>query len=358
MTSGTTRIFAGAAIATLRNVASSRGGLFRREASGGGWVALTAGLPPNPEVRAVLIRPGDPDTIYAGTQDGPYLSTDGGDTWRRLNFPGHNAVIWTIAQHPTRPNVMYAGTAPIALYRSLDSGESWHRLVNAISPGHCERVGFDSRVLRISVDPNRPDDIYAALEVGGVIRSTDGGETWADMSAPLIALAELPHLQSNVGDRHCGHCEGMLDSHATAISPAAPHTVFLGLRMGLFRSDDRGASWYDTEIGRFSPLTYCHDVIVSPHDPRVLYVCLSPTAISSEGSLYRSEDLGKTWGRIDRGIKMDSTLMAVSVHPADPGQVYCVTQGGQVFGTENAGDSWREYRLPDGVNEVYAIACA
>jgi hypothetical protein len=121
-----------------------------------------------------------------------------------------------------------------------------HRLPQAISPAHCERPGFDTRVLRITVDPNGPDDIYAALEVSGVLRSTDGGDTWSDMSAPLIKLAELPHLQSNVGGRHCGHCEGMLDSHATAISVAAPDTVFLGLRMGLFRSDDRGATWYDT----------------------------------------------------------------------------------------------------------------
>jgi hypothetical protein len=61
-----------------------------------------------------------------------------------------------------------------------------------------------------------------ALEVSGVIRSRDAGETWSDMSASLIKLAEQPHLQSSVGGRHCGHCEGMLDSHALAISAAAP----------------------------------------------------------------------------------------------------------------------------------------
>jgi hypothetical protein len=230
-------------------------------------------------------------------------------------------------------------------------------LPKAISPGHCERAGFDSRVLRITVDPNRPDDIYAALEVSGVIRSTDGGETWSDMSAPLIKLAEQPHLQSSVGGRHCGHCEGMLDSHATAISPAAPDTVFLGLRMGLFRSDDRGATWYDTEIEHFSPLTYCHDVVVSPHDPRVVFTCLSPAAFSNDGSLYRSDDLAQSWRRIDHGIKADSTLMAVSLHPSDPAQVFCVTRGGQVFGTEDSGGSWQEYRLPSGVEDVYAVAC-
>ena len=358
MKNGKTRVFAGAAAAMSRAGVSSQGGLFRRNAGDVAWEALGAGLPHKPDVRAILVHPTNPDVIYAGTQDGPYRSTDGGDHWQRLDFPERNTVIWAITQHPTRPNVLYAGSAPIALFRSIDSGDTWHRLPGAVSPAHCERAGFDSRVLRITIDPNRPDDIYAALEVSGVIRSSDGGETWTDMSAPLIKLAEQPHLQSDIGGRHCGVCEGMLDSHATAVSAAAPDTVFLGIRMGLFRSDDRGTTWYDTEIGRFSPLTYCHDVIVSPHDPRVLYTCLSPAAFSEDGSLYRSDDLAGTWRRIDHGIKAQSTLMAVSLHATDPAQIYCVTRGGQVFGTENGGDAWQEYPLPAGVDDVYAIACA
>jgi hypothetical protein len=51
-------------------------------------------------------------------------------------------------------------------------------------------------------------------------------------------------------------------------------------------------------------------------------------------------------------------MMAVAVHPGDPARVYCVSRCGQVFGTEDAGTSWREYRLPEGVQDVYAVACA
>lgn len=352
-----TRIFAGAGAARSQNGSPTRGGLFRHDGNGSDWEALTNGLPADAEVHAILVRPDNPNEIFAGTNDGPYRSTDGGDHWRRLNFPDRGVMIWSLAIHPGRPDTMYAGAAPIALYRSLDGGENWHRLPNAVSPAHCERAGFDSRVLRITVDPSRPDDVYAALEVSGVIRSTDGGETWSDMSAPLIRFADQARYQSNVGGRHCGLCEGMLDSHATAISAAAPETVFLGLRMGLFRSDDRGVNWHDTEIGRFSPLTYCHDVIVSAHDPHMLYTCLSPAAFSTDGSLYRSEDLGATWRRIDHGIKAESTLMAVAEHAADPARIACVTRGGQVFGTGDGGEAWREYRLPAGVEDVYAIAC-
>ncbi len=357
---GKTRLFAGAGYSVLRTGTKVIGGLYRRypqDAGGGAWEFLTKGLPENPDVRAMVVHPTKPDVIYIGTQDGPYLSINGGDSWEKLGFPDRNAAIWTISIHPTRHNVLYAGTAPVALYRSLDSGDNWHRLPNAKSPAHCEREGFETRTIRITADPNRPDDVYVALEVSGVIHSADGGETWTDKSAALIKFAEQPRYQSDIGGRHCGHCEGMLDSHALAISPAAPDTSFLAIRMGVFRSDDRGATWRDIDIGRFSPLTYCRDVIVSPHDARTMYACLSPAAFSKDGSLYRSDDLAQTWKRIDHGIKAESTLMSVCVHPRDAAQVYSVTRAGQVFGTQDSGVSWSEYRLPQGVHDVYAVAC-
>ena len=358
---GKARIFAGAGYSMPRSGEQLRGGLFRRspgEATNANeWQALSAGLPEKVEVRAMAVHLTNPNVIYAGTQDGPYRSTDGGDHWEKLGFPDRNAVIWTISIHPTRHNILYCGTAPVTLYRSLDGGDNWHRLPNAKSPGHCEREGFETRTIRITADPNRPDDVYAALEVSGVIHSADGGETWTDRSASLLKFAEQKQYQSSVGGRHCGNAEGMMDSHALAISPAAPDTAFLAIRMGLFRSDDRGATWHDTNVGRFSPLTYCRDVIVSPHDAKVMYACLSPAAFSQDGTLFRSDDLAQSWRRIDHGIKAESTLMSVCVHPRDAAQIYCTTRGGQVFGTADAGGTWREYRLPKGVQDVYAVAC-
>ena len=175
------------------------------------------------------------------------------------------------------------------------------------------------------------------------------------MSHDLVKLAERPHLKSRiVSDTDI---EGMMDAHALCVSSAQPGTVFLALRMGLFRSADRGATWEDMEIGRFSPLTYARDVKVSPHDARTLYACLSPAARSEDGSLYRSDDLGGSWRRVDRGVKARSTMMAMALHAKDPNQVYCTTRSGQVFGTQDGGGSWREYQLPDGVADVYAVAC-
>ena len=150
----------------------------------------------------------------------------------------------------------------------------------------------------------------------------------------------------------------MLDTHALTVSSAQPGTVFLAVRMGLFRSADRGKTWEDMEIGRFSPLTYARDVVVSPHNPKTLVAALSPAARSTDGSLFRSDDLGQSWRRIDHGIKAESTMMAVSLHPADPDQIYSVARQGQVFGTRDGGKSWKEWRLPENVKDVYAVACA
>jgi photosystem II stability/assembly factor-like uncharacterized protein len=254
---------------------------------------------------------------------------------------------------------MFAGTSPVAVFRSDDSGSTWRRLPNAKQPERLA-MSFPSRVMRIAITPGNPegradapDAIYAALEVAGVMRSVDGGETWEDCSDPLVKLAERPHLKSKI--QSDSEAEGMLDSHALLVSDAAPSSVFLAVRMGLFRSDDRGQSWQDMEVGRFSPLTYGRDVRVSPQDPNVLYAALSPAARSQDGSLYRSADLGRTWTRFDHGVKANATMMSIALHPRDPAQVYCVSRCGQVFGTRDAGKTWRESPIP--VDDVYAIAC-
>jgi len=152
--------------------------------------------------------------------------------------------------HPTRPNKIYAGAESIALYCSEDGDDNWPRIPQEISPDHCEGEGFDSRIIRITFDPSWPDDIYVALEVSDIFCSTDDGKILNDMSASLFELAEQPNLQSNIGGRHCGHYECMLDSHALAISSAAPGSAFFALRMALFRSGNGGV-WYDTNIDKF-----------------------------------------------------------------------------------------------------------
>ena len=348
--SATSHVYVGAARAT----SATRGGIFRKTVGEEGWTQLTKGLPEVTQVQAIVVHPTNPDVVYLGTRSGPYRSSDRGLRWERLDFP-EGVEVWSILVHPANPRILYAGTSPVGVYRSDDGGDSWRRLPNAVQPERVKMKSFVCRVMRLVADPARPEELYAALEVGGVMRSLDGGETWDDCSSDLLKLAELPQLKSKIDSDT--DIEGMLDGHAVCVSGAKPGTVFLAVRMGLFESGDRGSSWRSMEIGRFSPLTYGRDILVSPANPRHLYACLSPAARSKDGSLYRSQDLGETWTRFDHGVKAESTMMAVALHRRDPEQVYCVSRSGQVFGTQDGGRTWAAERLPDGVQDLYTVAC-
>ena len=330
-------------------------GLLRLSTDGGEWESLSEGLPVNVEVRCIVVRPDDPNVVYAGTQNGPYRSDDGGDSWRSLGLPGPQQIVWSICLDPRDPDTLLVGVQGFAIFRTRDGGGSWQELA-VPTPAGVPAMPFPTRVIRIVADPNNPDEIYAGLEVNGVVRSLDGGDTWSDISGDLLALAKHEHLQS--GEVTDDPNEGMMDTHSLTISRAHPGTVILANRMGLFRSADKGDNWQEMGIGKFSSLTYARDVLASPHDPECLYSALSVAAISDAGSLYRSRDFGETWQRFDDDQPIDSTLMIIAQSPRTADRVYCAARLGQVFGTEDGGDTWRPVPLPEGTGGVYALACS
>jgi photosystem II stability/assembly factor-like uncharacterized protein len=310
-------------------------------------------LPDEVEVRCVTLHPTQPGVVFAGTQAGPYRSTDAGDTWERMPFPGDEPVVWSFEIHPADARVMYVGTQDMAVYRSEDGGGQWRRLTVPTNPDGLCVMGFPTRMIRLAIDPTNSEELYAGVEVGGLVRSLDGGATWTDCNASLLELATQERYTQKHGPRRAS--EGMMDTHALAISAAQPGTVFLANRLGLFRSDDKGESWYDMDIGRFSPLTYARDVKVFPHDTKTLLGAFSIAAVSDAGSLYRSADLGATWTRFDHDVNINSTLMIIAASAQTPERVYCAARRGQVFGTEDGGKSWQTYPLP--AEGVYALAC-
>ncbi|HLH87001.1 MAG TPA: hypothetical protein VKX28_00980 [Xanthobacteraceae bacterium] len=327
-----------------------KAGVFRRAAEGGDWEHVLGAL----EAHTVCVHPSDPAVVLAGTTDGVWRSHDRGATFARTRFPDAGKQIWSLLVDATNPQRIYAGGAPVDVYRSDDGGESWRRLPRPELPVRAT-CPFPPRVMRMAQHPRRPEEIFAALEVSGVMRTSDGGETWHDCSDDLVRLAELPHLKSKIiSDTFA---EGMLDGHAIAISAADPEAVILAARMGLFRSADRGRTWHDMELKRFSPVTYGRDIKVSPQDPKTMYAALSVAAASHDGGVYRSRDAGATWQRFDK-VQVHGTIMSLALHPTDPRQVYIGARyQGEVFATQDGGETWVAMPLPGPVKDIYSLAC-
>jgi hypothetical protein len=330
------------------------GGVFRLTEGATAWEQVTNGLPADCHVPCVTADPHDPNRIYAGTQEGPYVSTDGGTSWRRLTFPRHDLQVWSIAVHPANPQRLYVGTSPLGVFISDDQGGTWRSARGVDLSDVADMRGFVNRVIRFAFNPARPDEMFAAIEVRGVIHSIDGGESWTDRGADLIALSGQPHLKSAAITTNTA--EGMLDVHAVMISPAEPEVPIIACRMGLFRSKDHGAHWNDLGMRGHSPIVYGRDIRVSPHDPATIYATLSTSAMGATGSIWRSTDLGRNWRRFDSGLTVGSTMMAVVPSPRNPDVVHAVTRKGQSFSTRDGGATWRETPMPAGCLGVMALA--
>jgi hypothetical protein len=347
---GDSFVYAGAGMWRGGSVA----GAFRLRVGEDRWEKLGDGLPDKLSVHSIVVHPRQPERVFLATQDGPFFSEDHGAHWQRPDFPERDRQIWSILVDPHNPETIYAGAAPVAIYRSTDGGAHW-RLASSPEIPDRATMPFPCRVMRIARDSASPRHLFAAIEVNGAMRSRDGGESWEDCSESLLRLADNPRLKSKlVSDTET---EGMLDGHALCVSAGAPGNVFYACRMGLFRSSDGGTTWRDMEVRRFSPLTYARDIRPAPLNPWRLYACLSVHATGETGSLAMSDDLGATWGRIDHGVPVGATFMQLALHARDPDQIYGIARNGQVVGTRDGGKNWRDYRLPDGCGDCYAIAC-
>ena len=150
-------------------------GLFRMAEGDDQWELLANGLPEAPAVRAIAIHPKRSNTMFVGTQDGPYRTEDHGDHWEKVNVPDHGLPVWSLLFHPRDPNVMFAGYESSEIYRSDDGGERWQQLPVSVrfpevtvGPG----ANLAKRVLQIAAVPSNSDELYGAIEVGGIIRSS------------------------------------------------------------------------------------------------------------------------------------------------------------------------------------------
>jgi photosystem II stability/assembly factor-like uncharacterized protein len=320
-------------------------GLYRMAAGDDRWEALTRGLPDAPAIRAIAPHPEDPEVVYVGTQHGPYRTADHGEHWERVDIADHGLPVWSLLFHPRNPNVMYAGYENCEVYRSDSAGERWERLpVTVRFPEVTMGRGANpaKRVLRLAVHPERSEEIYGAIEVGGIIRSLDGGEHWENMS----------HGQYLNDDT--------VDMHAVLVGRWRPGTVLAISRAGLFRSTDQGLHWTSGHLEALNPRgqTYCRDIREVPGDPKTIWVAAGANFQSDVGALFRSGDGGMSWTRADMGAEPKATLFALAFDERAPRRMYCASGAGEVFASEDGGESWTTRQLPAGATQVYSMACA
>jgi len=326
------------------------GGMYRRADDTQEWQAINNGLPNEPQIRALLVQPQNPQTIYAGTQNGVYRSDDRGDHWQALD--SHRGDVWSLALHPTDPGVIFAGYEPCAIYRSEDSGESWEQMdTTRVKHPHITTYmpPLGKRVIGIAVDPSDPQDMYGAIEVGGLLASRDGGASWD-------SIIDGPYVRNNT-----------LDLHGVQVSAASPGTVHIITQVAMFRSRDRGGHWEHVQFGEMFPGgSYCRGLLVDPSDPRTIYLAAgaggggAPQGTEEAGALFRSHDVGETWERVDLGDTPPGRMFQIAIDPAAPSHIYCCANYGQVYSSYDGGVSWSKDQVPAELSRsrhIYPMVC-
>ena len=343
-TNGTAYVYVGLAGETAPG-RPIKSGLYRMAVGDDRWELVTRGLPEAPAIRAIATHPEQRGTVYVGTQHGPYRSADHGEHWEKVNVADHGVPVWSLAFDPRDAKVMYAGYENCEIFRSDDGGERWRQLpVTVRFPEVTVAPGSNpaKRILKLAVNPANSRELYGAIEVGGIIRSLDGGEHWDNVS----------HGQYLNDDT--------VDMHGVLVGRWRPELVMAISRAGLFTSTDRGEHWASA---RLEPLnakgqTYCRDIREVPGDPRTIWVAAGANFQSEVGALFRSTDGGASWSRVDMGVKPETTVFAIAFDERRPQRMYCVTTVGEVFASEDGGQSWVERHLPEGATQVYAMGCA
>jgi hypothetical protein len=328
------------------------GGLYRCLDGEWEWQSMARGLPPQPQVRTLVMHPGQPAILYAGTQAGIYRSDDRGMHWEALAAPQHAGEVWSLAFHPHHPHILYAGYEPCAIYRSEDSGAHWQQMdTSKVVFPHVTTYmpPLAKRVFQITADPLNPREMYAAIEVGGLLASHDGGETWECITDGL-------YVRNNT-----------VDLHGVQMSPAAPDTVFIITQIAMFRSRDRGQHWQHIRLADMFPGgSYCRHLLVAPDDPRTMYVAASaggggaPAGTREAGALFKSRDVGETWERVDLGDTPPSRTAHVAIDRALPSRVYCCTQMGTVYSSHDHGTTWAGHQLAAELSRarrIYPMVC-
>jgi len=308
--------------------------------------------------------PVDPDRIWASQSGGWFgqivqRSDDGGRSWNAVGndftydgvpgthqwydgtpHPWEFARVWHLEPSLTDHDTVYAGIEDAALFRTTDGGQSWVELsgLRKHGSGPQWQPGAGGMCLHtILLHPTDEQRIFTAISAAGAFRSDDGGQSWLAINKGLQSEG-IPDPDAEVG-----HCV-----HNLAMHPSRPDTLFMQKHWDVMRTDDAGASWH--EISGDLPTDFGFPIDVHAHEPETVYVVpitSDSLHVPPEGKLrvYRSRTGGGEWEPLTKGLPQEHCYVnvlrdAMAVDRLEDCGVYFGTTGGQVYASPDGGDSW------------------
>ena len=303
-----------------------------REAAGQRWQPDERWLA-DKHIHALLIEPAS-GAIVAGANEGSvHVSEDGGATWERRDHGLTEPDVYCMAAARTNGSSrIYAGTEPAHLFYSDDLGRNWHELpaLRSVDMSAWTFPGppHTAHTKHICFHPKDPQTMYVSIEQGGLLKTTDGGASFA--------------VVSGMDD----------DVHRTAINPTDPDQIYLSSGVGTYVSNDGGASWQQRTDAEHTIGGYPDCLVVRPHDPTTIFVTAAETEPGQWGPrgttgsrVSRSSDGGNSWTPLRNGLpdRLTPSFQAVSLEDwGDSFAVYGATVNGEIWASEDGGENWAE----------------